>query len=252
MTGYKDPPQEHRWKPGGPSPNPGGRPRKTRSQLGTSGSIDLADVIMHEVYRPIEIRENGKAEEMPMIQAIIRRLNVAGAQGNLAAAKTVLSFVQAIEQKRFDDKVALFDAMRAYKISWQETFAECDRAGRPRPDPVPHPDDVIIDSRDGTVKFNGPINAHHKDLWDVAQLRKSACEHELAALKKEMRKRGVTSERRAAFEACVQDVQAEFNKFEAMFPPEKVRRAKGFDLERYRRLKATIYGLDYDELMKTG
>jgi hypothetical protein len=36
------------------------------------------------------------------------------------------------------------------------------RAGTTRPEPVPHPDDVIIDYETGKVRFDGPIDEEQK------------------------------------------------------------------------------------------
>jgi hypothetical protein len=51
----------------------------------------LADLIMQEAYRPIQIRENGKLEELPMIQAVLRSLGVAAVKGSHRAQLAITS-----------------------------------------------------------------------------------------------------------------------------------------------------------------
>ncbi len=75
-VGYGRPPTATRFKPG-VSGNPRGRPKK---------SIDLARDLRRELC---EVVRDGE-EEITTYRAIIRRLAVAGLNGNLRAAETLL------------------------------------------------------------------------------------------------------------------------------------------------------------------
>ncbi|MGI8568237.1 MAG: hypothetical protein ACR2KT_03755 [Methylocella sp.] len=49
-----------------------------------------------------------------------------------------------------------------YKEHWGRVLAERARSGATGPEPVPHPDDVIIDPETGEVRFDGPVEEEQK------------------------------------------------------------------------------------------
>ncbi len=49
-----------------------------------------------------------------------------------------------------------------YKDHWGRVLAERARSGATGPEPVPHPDDVIIDSETGEVRYDGPVEEEQK------------------------------------------------------------------------------------------
>jgi hypothetical protein len=53
-----------------------------------------------------------------------------------------------------------------YKEHWHRVLAERARNGATGPEPVPHPDDVIIDNITGEVRFTGPIMEEQKQAQD--------------------------------------------------------------------------------------
>jgi len=40
------------------------------------------------------------------------------------------------------------------------------------PDPIPHPDDIIIDMKTGSVRMKGPFTKEEKPAWDKLRARK--------------------------------------------------------------------------------
>ncbi|MGI9426604.1 MAG: hypothetical protein ACR2PA_25730 [Hyphomicrobiaceae bacterium] len=70
-----------------------------------------------------------------------------------------------------------------YKIGWQELFEEYDEADRPRPDILPHPDDIHIDAETGEVFVLGTLTKDQRGGED--ERLHSISEEEIAAFKKE-------------------------------------------------------------------
>jgi hypothetical protein len=48
-----------------------------------------------------------------------------------------------------------------------------EKLGISGPEPVPHPDDLIINARTGQVTVRGPLTEAEKDLWLVADMLKT-------------------------------------------------------------------------------
>jgi hypothetical protein len=104
---YRNPPVKHRFRKG-VSGNPKGRPRKNRALVSTKvngrpgiGFEDrIKSLAIEEAYRLIAIREGDRTERIPVIQAILRKVAVAAANGNTRAQQNILSLVIGAEADR--------------------------------------------------------------------------------------------------------------------------------------------------------
>lgn len=63
-----------------------------------------------------------------------------------------------------------------YKEHWGRVLAERARSGATGPEPVPHPDDIIIDSETGEVRFDGPVLEEQKAAQKSLRASKVALE----------------------------------------------------------------------------
>jgi hypothetical protein len=53
-----------------------------------------------------------------------------------------------------------------YKRDWDQELARRRRVGIQLPDPIPHPDDIIVGMKTGQVRINGPMTKEDKAEWD--------------------------------------------------------------------------------------
>jgi hypothetical protein len=58
-----------------------------------------------------------------------------------------------------------------YKEHWHHVLAERARKGTTGPEPVPHPDDVIIDYDTGKIRIDGPVMEEQKEARDQLRAR---------------------------------------------------------------------------------
>lgn len=181
-VGYASPPVEHRFKKG-QSGNPRGRPRRSKgkSQL----QFDPAqrptnELILAEAYRPVTIREGDEIFELPAIQAVMRAMGVSAMKGNRLAQKTLTEMVQRVEQAEVQLRLDSLETFLTYKTKWTEEIERCQRDGRPVPTPLPHPDDVLLDFRQGTVNIRGPLTKEEKFEWDKRLERRAEAQQEVS------------------------------------------------------------------------
>ena len=135
-------------------------------------------MLLDEAYRPVMVREGDMIIELPAIQAVFRAMGVAALKGNRFAQKTLAELVQRVEQEHRDIQYANMETFTEYKIQWTREIERCQRLGLPDPQPLPHPDDVLIDYRKGTFRIAGPITKEEKVHWDRMIARRDEAQDE--------------------------------------------------------------------------
>jgi len=231
QIGYRRPPEQHRFKKG-VSGNPGGRPAKAqRASPPNPAYAELDDILLKEALRPITVRENDELIEMPMIQAVLRSLGVAAVKGHHRSQLALTTMVKSVQSARFEDRRALFVKALDYKDSWKEAFAEADRCGAARPEPVPHPDDMTIDFDNMAVKFNGPSTEDEKAHWNMMLKRKADALEDIAEYRQLLKRRSRYSH---FYEEEIAREQKLVEMISLVIPDEKTRRRPGFDINEWR------------------
>lgn len=162
--GYGKPPTHSRWKKG-QSGNPKGRKRKVRSDFEVLAERMKA-LMLQEAYRPVEVEERGKKVKMPLIQAVIRRQGVTAAQGGLRATRYFMESLRSIEEENWKTYASYVKQMIDYKIDVGREFERRRKLDPSEPEPVPHPDDIIIHDRTGIVEVRGPMTKEDEVWWD--------------------------------------------------------------------------------------
>lgn len=231
QVGYKRPPATTQFRKG-VSGNPRGRPRKdAKAQPRTAAHAELDDILLKEALRPITVRENDQAVEMPMIQAVMRSMGVAAVKGHYKSQLALTHMVKTVQSARYADKKELFQTAIEYKDSWNEHFADCDRRGVPRPEPVPHPDEVVLDMNKLEVRFNGPSTDREKAEWDKLLARRDQALEEVAHYREKLKRKSKYSgiyEMELGYEKRLADM------ISSMIPDERTRREPDFDIAKWR------------------
>lgn len=177
-VGYGKPPKDTRFRPG-QSGNPRGRPKGARnrtSNIPTLSEERMKTVVMEEAYRTIGIRDGEQLVEIPVIQAVIRSVALNAAKGNQRAQRMFTDLLQTIESENralYDEYLETFIE---YKVEWEREIKRCEKLGTDVPDPLPHPDDIVINMKTGRVEMHGPMTREEKVDWDHA--RENKVEHD--------------------------------------------------------------------------
>jgi Family of unknown function (DUF5681) len=188
-VGYGKPPVKTRFKPG-KSGNPSGRPKGARKKPATPALNEerLKTIILEEAYRSIKINDADRQVSIPMAQAVIRSLAVNATRGNQRAQRFFTELLSATERDNFQLHQEWLETAITYKVEWERELDRRKRFGiTDLPEPLPHPDHVIIDMKTGTVRIIGPMTNEEKDHWDQLRARKKAAEKEIAELERILR-----------------------------------------------------------------
>jgi hypothetical protein len=127
-----------------------------------------------------------RVERIPVTEAILRKVAVAAASGNTRAQQNYLNLLIGAEADRRVATMELLKAAVDYKEHWHHVLAERARTGTTGPEPVPHPDDVLIDYEAGNIRIDGPVMEDQKDARDQLRVMWPKLERELMGINEQI------------------------------------------------------------------
>jgi hypothetical protein len=128
------------------------------SALGGGIADRLGAMALDEAIRPVTVREGDKVSEIPAMQALIRTMFRAAAQGDTKAGRQLLEVIARAESGRTGSALEMLQHAVQYKEKHGPIFEQREREGLDPPDVFPHPDDLIIDGTTGEVTIDGPTD----------------------------------------------------------------------------------------------
>jgi hypothetical protein len=144
-------------------------------------------------------------------------------KGNVRAQSQFTKTVQNAQAQQDMMGFELLAEAYRYKQEKQAILDQCKHKNIKPPLMVPHPDDIVIDLRTGTVRFNGPVTLEEAALWEAHTASRALA---IEAFERNPSEPGSAAHDRY-LEAVLNDL-----------PDEKTRRKPGFDITEWHKKQA--------------
>lgn len=170
-VGYGKPPAETQFRKG-QSGNPGGRPKGARNRTNSVPALNeerMKTVVLEEAYRLVGMREGDRLVEIPVVQAVIRSIAANAAKGNHRSQQLFGELVQWVERENKQLHDEWLETAIEYKRDWEKALKGENCFDAANSDPLPHPDDIVIDMKAGQVKIRGPMTREEQVEWERAR-----------------------------------------------------------------------------------
>lgn len=167
-VGYGKPPKHTRFQPG-QSGNSGGRPRGALNRNNRIPSINhehMKLVVRQEVYRTIRVLDGTQPVEIPIIQAIIRSAALHAVKGDRKSQQMIVELLGTIEHENKAAHTEWLDTAIEYKLGWAAELQRRECTGETGPEPIPHPDDIIVNFETNEAEIRGPMTKEEKAQFD--------------------------------------------------------------------------------------
>lgn len=181
-VGYAKPPDHTKFRKG-VSGNPRGRPKRAKNKLPALNEERMKAIILEEAYRTITVRDGTKNVTVPIARAVLRSLAVNAVKGQHRSQRLFSELLASVETSNRTTYDEWMKTAIDYKIEWDRELARRKRLGIiDAPQPLPHPDHVVIDIRAGTANIIGPATREELAEWETWIERQKMFEEELDEL----------------------------------------------------------------------
>ena len=164
-VGYGKPPASGQFK-AGVSGNPKGRPKGTKNKHSARHEIRIEDLLIEEGNRIVTINDGDKKQDITLMQAIIRKMHMKAATGDMRAQKLAIELALKTQNKKEQEWAETVSITDEYIRHWNRIFEQFRQSGRPLPEVIPHPDDIHIDYDNKVVNVQGPFLYDDKRYWE--------------------------------------------------------------------------------------
>jgi hypothetical protein len=117
-----------------------------------------------------------------MAQAVIRSVTVYAVKGNQRAQRLFAELLTSVESSNRRQHDEWLQIAIEYKIGWEQELERREANNIVAPDPIPHPDDIVIDPRTGRVEIRGPMTKEEKQEFDKLRERKTKYDQAIVKL----------------------------------------------------------------------
>lgn len=151
----------------GQSGNPKGRPKRVETAQPALDADGILATILKEAERKIAVRDGGNLTHISARQALARSLYAAAVKGHPYALRTAIEMLGRGEREEAREIAASNALWEEYCAVCRAEIMQAKRRAEPEPNPLPHPDDIIIEPGK-RVRFTGPV-----DEADAAKFEQS-------------------------------------------------------------------------------
>ncbi len=221
-VGYGKPPAGRRFA-SGTSGNPAGRPRRPRAEPHACGNVTTADRLwLEEAAAPVKVRQDGRVRSLPAQQAVMLSMRNKALAGGPMAQRAYMACVQEAQRTAARTKFEDFSNFVELEAELRAELNRRRKGGESIEDLIPHPDDILIDPRNGWARLVGPLNQRDREAFKpIVELCNQIQEEVSAAA---LAHRGAPKRGRAKWLAAWRRAQHNYDRMNDVLPPSMKRK----------------------------
>jgi hypothetical protein len=143
------------------------------------GRSEFDAMVLEELDRQVAVREGETVERTSVMRAAVRAIALKAAKGDVKAYSALTAQRDAIEDRRQAQQEERLQTVLEYQAWTTQELMRREREGESGPEIIPHPDDIEIDPKTGSIVLHGPLTADQKMAQDLMISTWSAVEREI-------------------------------------------------------------------------
>ncbi|WP_347310803.1 hypothetical protein [Defluviimonas sp. SAOS-178_SWC] len=121
--------------------------------------------MLAEARRVVSVRDGDGTQEMSVYEVLVRKLMETSIKGSPYAQRVAFQTLKEAIANETQVKADTAALWRGYQRKARRVIAAGEKQGKPPPEILPHPDDIVIDGAN-TVTFDGPLTAEEASAFD--------------------------------------------------------------------------------------
>jgi hypothetical protein len=146
---------------------------------GIGGDSEFDAMVLQELDRKVAVREGETVERTSVMRAAVRAIAFKAAKGDVKAYTALTAKRDAIEDRRRAQQEETLRVVLEYIEEATLELMRRKREGVSGPEIIPHPDDIEIDPKTGSIVLHGPVTADQKMAQDLMVSTWPAAEREM-------------------------------------------------------------------------
>ena len=150
---------------------------------------ELDTAMLAEARRSVQVRDGGETQNMSLYAVLVRKLMETSIKGSPYAQRVAFQLLKDAIAREAEVKAETAAFWRGYQRKARRVISAAKKQGRPPPEIIPHPDDIVIDTSNN-VTVEGAVCAEEARTYEHIVQQRDAFMRQHVLEERRARRRG--------------------------------------------------------------